>query len=104
MTQKIRIFCLALAPLHFAVVAACGFVFSLTAGGAWLPIANPGSTPIDLLLSAQVASFGLLIGATLFLFIGVCNGRPAWRHQVTFFNAAVLGSYVGNQLLPLFFA
>jgi len=103
MTQKIRVFCLVLAPSRFAVVAACGFVFSLTAGSAWLPTAKPGSTLLDLLFSAQVVSFGLLIGATLFLYIGVRNGRSAWRNEVIFFNAAVLGSYDGNQLLPLFF-
>ena len=103
MTQKIRVFCLVLAPWRFAVVAACSLVFALTAGGAWFPMATVGSGPLDMLFSAQVVSFELLVGATLFLYVGVRNGQPAWRHKVVFFNAAILGSYAGNQLLPLIF-
>jgi hypothetical protein len=101
MTQKIRIFGLGLAPSSFGVVAACGFIFALSAGGAWLPMAKVGSSPLDLLFSAQVVSFVLLIGATLFLYLGVRNGRPAWKRQTAVFNLAVLGGYAGMQLVPL---
>ncbi|NBB60004.1 hypothetical protein GVN18_12030 [Pseudomonas sp. ODNR1LW] len=101
MTQKIRIFGLSLAPLRFAVVATCGFLLALTAGGAWLPMAKVGSNPLDLLFSAQMVSFVLLIGATLFLKLGVSNGWPAWRYPTAVFNLAVLGLYAGMQLLPL---
>ncbi|MDY7566835.1 hypothetical protein QN400_24590 [Pseudomonas sp. RTC3] len=101
MTQKIRVFCLVFAPWRFAVVAVSAFVFALTAGGAWFPMATVGSRTLDMLFSAQVVSFELLVGATIFLYVGVRNGQPAWRHKVVFFNAAILGSYVGNELLPL---
>lgn len=101
MTRKVRILGLSLAPWRFGVVAATGFVFALTAGGAWLPMANVCSTLLDILLSAQGVSFGLLIGAALFLYAGVLNWRPVWTPVVVFFNAAVLGSYFGNQVLPL---
>lgn len=103
MTQKIRVFGLVLAPWRFGVVAASGFVFSLTAGRAWLPIANAGSPALDLLFSAQMVSFVLMIGAELFLYLGVLSVWPAWKHPTAVFNFAVLGSYTGNQLLPLFF-
>ena len=103
MTQKIRVFCLVFAPWRFAVVAVSAFVFALTAGGAWFPMATVGSRPLDMLLSAQVISFVLLVGAALFLYVGVRNGHPAWRRNVVFFNAAMLGSYAGNELLPLIF-
>ena len=101
MTQKIRVFGLALKPWRFAVVAVCGFVFALTAGGAWFPMAKVGNSPLDLLFSAQGVTFGLLIGATLFLYSGVRKGRPAWKRPTAVFNVAVLGSYAGRQLLPL---
>lgn len=101
MTQKVRVFGLVLAPWRFGVVAVCGFVFSLTAGGAWLPMAKAGSNPLDMLFSAQGVSFVLLMGAALFLYIGVLNGLPAWKREAVFFNAAVLGGYAGKQLLPL---
>lgn len=101
MTQKIRIFGFGLAPWRFAVVAACGFVFALTAGGAWLPMAKLGNNPLDLLFSAQAVSFVLLTGATLFLYLGVRNGWPAWKRQTAVLNLAVLGGYACTQLLPL---
>lgn len=103
MTQKVRVFFLELSPWRFAVVAVCSLVFALTAGGGWFPRATVGSSPLDMLLSAQVVSFELLAGATLFLYVGVRNGKAAWRHKVVFFNGAILGSYAGNQLLPLLF-
>lgn len=103
MTQKIRVFCLVFAPWRFAVVAVSGFVFALTAGGGWFPMATVGSRPLDMLFSAQVVSFVLLVGAALFLYVGVRNGHSAWRRNVVFFNAAILGSYAGNELLPLIF-
>ena len=101
MAKKIRVFGLGLAPSSFGVVAACGFIFALSAGEAWLPVAKVGSRPLDLLFSAQVVSFVLLIVATLFLYQGVHNGRPEWKRQTAVFNLAVLGGYVGTQLLPL---
>ncbi|MCY1308146.1 hypothetical protein D9M70_581330 [compost metagenome] len=101
MSRTIRILGLSLSPRGFYVVAASSFVFALTAGGAWFPMANACSTLLDILLSAQVVSFGLLIGAALFLYAGVLNWRPVWTRVVVFFNAAVLGIYLGNQVLPL---
>jgi threonine/homoserine efflux transporter RhtA len=101
MTQKIRVFGLALKPWRFGVMAACGLMFALTAGGAWFPIAHVGGRPLDLLFSAQGVTFALLIGATLFLYLGVRNGRPAWKEPTAVFSLAVLGSYAGRQLLPL---
>jgi uncharacterized BrkB/YihY/UPF0761 family membrane protein len=103
MTQKIRVCGLALKPWRFSVVAACGVIFALTAGDAWFPMAKLGDGPLDLLFSAQIVSFVLLIGATLFLYRGVCNGRPAWKHPAAVFSLGVLGGYAGNHLLPLFF-
>jgi hypothetical protein len=103
MTQKIRVFCLVFAPWRFAVVAACFLVFALTAGVAWFPMATVDSSPLDMLFSAQVVTFELLVGATTFLYLGVRNGQLAWRHKVVFFNLAILGIYAGNQLLPLIF-
>jgi hypothetical protein len=100
-TQKIRVFGLSLTPRGFGVVAVCGFIFALTAGGAWLPITKAGSNPLDMVFSAQVVSFVLLIGAALFFYAGVLNGLPAWKREAVFFNAAVLGGYASNQLLPL---
>jgi hypothetical protein len=100
--QKIRVFGLSLTRWRFVVVAACFFVFALTAGSAWLPMAKVDSNPLDLLFSAQVVSFMLLIGAALFSYAGALKTLPAWKLEVVFFNTAVLGSYVGNQLLPLF--
>jgi hypothetical protein len=101
MTQKISVFGLLLAPWRFAVVVVCEFVFAITAGGAWFPIAKIGGRPLDLLFSAQGVTFGLLIGATLFFYSGVRNGRPAWKRQTAVFNVAVLGGYASTQLLPL---
>ena len=101
MTQKIRVFGLSLTPWRFGVVAICGFVFAITAGGAWLPTANAGSSPLRILLSAQVASFVLLLGAALFLYAGMRNWQPTWKRNVVFFNVVVLGTYLGNQLLPV---
>lgn len=101
MTQKIRVFGLALKPWRFGVVAACGLIFALTAGGAWFPIAKVGGRPLDVLFSAQIVSFVLLIGATLFLYLGVRDGRPAWKHPTAVFSLGVLGGYAGRQLLPL---
>ncbi|MBN3967546.1 hypothetical protein IMW75_20000 [Pseudomonas gregormendelii] len=101
MTQKIRVIGLSLTPWRFGVVAICNFVFALTAGGAWLPTANADSNPFDMLFSAQVVSFALLIGAVLFFYAGVRNGLSAWKREAVFFNAVVLGGYAGNQLLPL---
>ncbi|MGE8190678.1 hypothetical protein [Pseudomonas sp. NPDC086278] len=101
MTQKIHIFGLGLAPWRFFVLAICGFVFALTAGGAWLPMAKVGSNPLDMLLSAQVASFLLLNGATSFLYVGVLSGWPAWKVEAAFFNVVVLAGYAGTRLLPL---
>jgi hypothetical protein len=101
MTQKIRVFGLALTPWRFGVVAACGFMFALTAGGAWFPIAKVGGRALDLLFSAQMVSFVLLIGATLFLYLGVRDSLPAWKRQTAFFSLAVLGGYAGRQLLPI---
>jgi len=99
--QKIRIFGLSLTRWRFVVVAACFFVFALTAGGAWLPMAKVDSNPIDLLFSAQVVSFALLIGAALFSYAGARKALPAWKCETVLFNAVVLGGYAGNQLLPL---
>lgn len=101
MIQKVRVFGLAFAPPRFGIVVVCGFVFALTAGGAWFPMAKAGSNPLDMLFSAQAVSFVLLIGAALFFYVGVLNGLPAWKREAVFFNAAVLGEYAGNQLLPL---
>jgi len=100
-TQKIHILGLGLAPWRFSVLAICGFVFALTAGRAWLPMAKVGSNPLDMLLSAQVASFVLLNGATSFLYVGVLSGWPAWRREAFFFNLVVLAGYTCTQLLPL---
>ena len=102
MSQKIRIHGLSLSRWCFVVVAACFFAFALTAGGAWLPMAKPNSNPLNLLFSAQVVSFVLLIGAALFSYAGALKTLPAWKREVLFFNTAVLGSYAGNQLVPLF--
>lgn len=102
MSQKIRIYGLSLSRWCFVVVAACFFVFALTAGGAWLPMAKINSNPLDLIFSAQVVSFVLLIGAALFSYAGALKALPACEREVVFFNTAVLGSYAGNQLLPLF--
>ena len=99
--MKVRVFGLALTPWRFGVVAACGLMFALTAGGAWFPIAHVGGRPLDLLFSAQGVTFALLIGATLFLYLGVRNDLPAWKHPAAVFSLAVLGSYAGRQLLPL---
>lgn len=102
MNQKNRIFGLSLTCWRFVVIAACFFVFALTAGGAWLPMAKADSKPLDLLFSAQVMSFVLLIGAALYLSSGARKALPTWKREVVLFNTAVLGSYAGNQLLPLF--
>lgn len=102
MTQQVRIFGLRLAPSRFAVVSTCSFAFALTAGGGWFPTAQAGSPPLDMLFSAQALSLGLLIGAAWFLQAGVQNWRPAWTPKAFVFNAGVLGSYVGHQVLPLF--
>lgn len=102
MSQKIRIFGVSLTRWRFVVIAACFFVFALTAGGAWFPMAKVDSNSLDLLFSAQVVSFVLLIGATLFSYVGALKHLPAWKREVVLFSAAVLGSYAGNQLLPLF--
>lgn len=101
MTKKIHVFGLVLSPCCFGVVAASSFVFALTAGGAWLPMAKVGSSQLDMLMSAQVTSFVLLNGATLFLHFGVLSGWPAWKREAAFFNVVVLGGYAGTQLLPL---
>ena len=102
MSQKIRIFGLSFTLWHFIVVAACFFVFALTVGGAWLPMANADSSPLDLMFSAQVVSFVLLIGAAIFFYTGALKALPAWKREAVLFNASVLGSYVGTQLVPLF--
>lgn len=99
--MKVRVFGLSLMPWRFGVVSVCCFVFALTAGGAWLPMAKVGSSPLELLFSAQALSFVLLIGAALFLYLGVRNGLPDWKRSAVFFNAAVLAAYVGHQILPL---
>jgi hypothetical protein len=100
--QKVRVFGLSLTPWRFVVVAACFFAFALSAGGAWLPMAKPNSNPLNLLFSAQVVTFVLLIGAALFSYAGALKALPEWKREAVFFNATVLGSYVGHQLLPLF--
>jgi hypothetical protein len=99
--QKIRVFGLSLTRWRFVAVAVCFFAFALTAGGAWLPMAKADSEPLDLLFSAQLVSFVLLIGAALFSYAGTVKALPAWKREAVFFNAAVLGGYAGNQLLPL---
>ena len=101
MTRNVRILGLSLAPWRFGVVAAAGFVFALTAGGAWLPVAREGSAPLCILLSAQMATLVLLSMAAMFLYTGVQRWQPTWRSTTVFFNAAVLGGYLGNQVLPL---
>lgn len=101
MTQQVRVFGLSVSPLCFGVVTGCFFIFSLTAGGAWLPIVKPGSGPLAILFSAQAVSFALLTGSAQFLYAGVQSWKPAWKSNAVFFNAALLGIYVGNQILPL---
>ena len=101
MTQQVHIFGLSISPWCFGVVTGCCFIFSLTAGGAWLPSVKPGSGPLTILFSAQAASFALLIGSAQFLYTGVQSWQPYWKSNAVFFNAAVLGIYVGNQILPL---
>lgn len=95
--MKVRVFGLALAPWRFLVVSAASFSFALSAGGAWFPTATAESSPLGLLLSAQVVSFGLLLGAAAFLYVGVRGWKPRWTNAAVLFNAAMLGSYVGNQ-------
>ncbi|MCO6058498.1 hypothetical protein NG726_17715 [Pseudomonas sp. MOB-449] len=96
--MKVRVFGLALAPWRFLVVSAANFTFALSAGGAWFPSATANSTLPGLLLSAQVVSIGLLLGAASFFYVGVRNWRPRWTNAAVLFNAAILGGYVGNQL------
>jgi hypothetical protein len=101
LSQKIRIFCLSLTPWRFGVIAVCAFVFALTAGGAWLPLAHAGSPPVHILFSAQAVSFLLLLGATSFLYAGVKTWRPSWKSNVIIFNVVILGVFTSNQILPL---
>ncbi|MDH4610323.1 hypothetical protein [Pseudomonas sp. BN102] len=96
--MKVRVFGLALAPWRFLVVSVANFSFALSAGGAWFPSATANSSLLGLLLSAQVVSFGLLLGAVSFFYAGVRSWKPDWTNAAILLNAAVLGSYVGNQL------
>ncbi|MCY1423191.1 hypothetical protein D9M71_388980 [compost metagenome] len=96
--MKVRVFGLALTPWRFLVVSVANFIFALTAGGAWFPIASVDSPLLDMLLSAQAVSLVLLIGAATFFYTGVRSWRPYWTNASILINAAVIGGYVGNQL------
>jgi hypothetical protein len=96
--MKVRVFGVTLAPWRFLVVSAANFSFALSAGGAWLPTATADTPLLSLLLSAQTVSFGLLLGAASFFYVGVRNWRPRWKNAAILFDAAILGGFVGNQL------
>ncbi|HUE91858.1 hypothetical protein [Pseudomonas sp.] len=100
MKDRINIAGMSFKPWRFVAVAVSLFVFAATAGGAFFTRANACSGLTDILVSAQMVSFLLLLATSLFLCKGLAGYRPALLWPAQLFMGASTGGYLGTELLP----